>query len=180
MPFLKGHVHVRRYISWSIQGVHVLRSDACMHTCPDLIHTNRVGKFLVSHVQLGIMTCSVQCRCWLQGEPLSCLAYGHGNITACINDGLGDPMSEAPDPDAVDMAANVALVPIAVGRWPFLFIVAIEDIEAGTVRNTGNVNQLLSRCCSASLLSAKALSGLTAADACQMQHNFNFSLQWTT
>ena len=49
-------------------------------------------------------------------------------------------MSETPDPDAVDVAANVALVPIAVGRWPFLFIVAIEDIEAGTVCIAGNVN----------------------------------------
>ena len=91
-------------------------------------------------------------------------------------------MSEDPDPDAVDMAANVALVPIAVGRWPFLFIVAIKDIEAGTVCNAGNTNQLLSRCRSASLRSAKALSGHAAADACQMhmQQNFCFFWQWMT
>ena len=41
-------------------------------------------------------------------------------------------MSEEPDPAAVDVAANVALIPVAVGKWPFLFVVALEDIAAGT------------------------------------------------
>lgn len=66
----------------------------------------------------------------MQDQPLSCLAYMNGNILACINDGVADPMSRRPDTRA-DRAANTQLVCIAVGRWPFMFVVATQDIEPG-------------------------------------------------
>ena len=67
---------------------------------------------------------------YLQGWELSCLGYGCGNITAAVNDGRADPLGADSDDDR---KPNVALVPIAVGSWPFLFMAAIEDIEAGFV-----------------------------------------------
>lgn len=60
----------------------------------------------------------------------------NGNITACINDGCADPLKEDDDSlsevDAPkDMPANVDLVPVAVGNWPFVFVVTISNIAAG-------------------------------------------------
>ncbi|DBA94449.1 TPA: hypothetical protein ACH3X1_002044 [Trebouxia sp. C0004] len=63
----------------------------------------------------------------LKDQTLGCLAYMNGNILACINDGIADPMSDEPDPSA-DKDPNTQLVCIAVGRWPFMFVVATEDI----------------------------------------------------
>ena len=68
----------------------------------------------------------------LQGQELSCLGYGCGNITAAVNDGRADPMAASRD-DVNDKAPNVALMCIAVGSWPFNFMVAIEDIEEGVI-----------------------------------------------
>ncbi|KAL3162801.1 hypothetical protein ABBQ32_009259 [Trebouxia sp. C0010 RCD-2024] len=72
----------------------------------------------------------------LKNKPLACLAYMNGNITACINDGCADPLKEDDDSlsevDAPkDMPANVDLVPVAVGNWPFVFVVTISNIAAG-------------------------------------------------
>ena len=66
----------------------------------------------------------------LQDQTLGCLAYMNGNILACINDGIADPMSDEPDSSA-DEDPNTQLVCIAVGRWPFMFVVATEDIAPG-------------------------------------------------
>ena len=68
------------------------------------------------------------CTCVLQEQTLGCLAYMNGNILSCINDGIADPMSDEPDSSA-DQDPNTQLVCIAVGRWPFMFVVAIEDIK---------------------------------------------------
>jgi len=62
---------------------------------------------------------------------LHCLAYMNGNILAYINDGAADPMAEDPDYEGPD--ANVQLVAVAIGRFPFMFVVATKDIEAGNV-----------------------------------------------
>jgi len=72
------------------------------------------------------------CRELLQDQPLCCLAYMNGNILACINDGVADPMSDEPDCSA-NRDANTQLVCIAVGCWPFMFVVATHDIEPGQV-----------------------------------------------
>ncbi|KAL0041378.1 hypothetical protein WJX79_001252 [Trebouxia sp. C0005] len=66
----------------------------------------------------------------LKDQPLVCLAYMNGNILACINDGIADPMSDEPVSSA-DEDPNTQLVCIAVGRWPFMFVVATEDIAPG-------------------------------------------------
>ena len=65
----------------------------------------------------------------LQNETLSCLAYMNGNILSCINDGCADPFN--PEDHPHDKPANVQLVAIAVGRWPFMFVVAVKDIKKG-------------------------------------------------
>lgn len=72
------------------------------------------------------------CDFILQDQPLVCLAYMNGNILACINDGIADPMSDEPVSSA-DEDPNTQLVCIAVGRWPFMFVVATEDIAPGTL-----------------------------------------------
>ena len=80
---------------------------------------------------IGIANMFSPHMCWLgllQDQPLCCLAYMNGNILACINDGVADPMSDEPDRDA-----NTQLVCIAVGCWPFMFVVATHDIEPGQV-----------------------------------------------
>lgn len=41
-------------------------------------------------------------------------------------------MSEEPD-ESLDKPANAQLVCIAVGRWPFMFMVATDDIEPGDI-----------------------------------------------
>ena len=71
-----------------------------------------------------------QARCCTQGQQLVCSGFGYGNILASVNDGCIDPMSF--QPNAQDRPANVWLLPVAVGRWPFLFMVASQDIELGT------------------------------------------------
>ena len=60
----------------------------------------------------------------------------NGNITACINDGCADPFKE--DDDSLseeegpkDMPANVDLVEVAIGKWPFVFVVTISEVAAG-------------------------------------------------
>ncbi len=65
----------------------------------------------------------------MQGQHLVCSGFGFGNILASINDGAADAMSTKPSDK--DRAANVQLLPVAVGRWPFLFLVASEDIKPG-------------------------------------------------
>ena len=72
----------------------------------------------------------------MQNKPLACLAYMNGNITACINDGCADPFKE--DDDSLseeegpkDMPANVDLVEVAIGKWPFVFVVTISKVAAG-------------------------------------------------
>ena len=64
-----------------------------------------------------------------QGQTLSCLGYGCSNLTAAINNGRANPFASDPDPN--DREANVALTCMAVGNWPFLFVVAVKDISAG-------------------------------------------------
>ena len=58
-----------------------------------------------------------------------------GNILSCINDGCARPYQEEEDPSTEDQPqdrpANVALVAVAVGNWPFMFVVAKNDIAAG-------------------------------------------------
>ena len=51
---------------------------------------------------------------------------------ACINDGSADPFSASPGRKMLDRAPNVRLLPVAVGSWPFLFVVTLEDIQPGT------------------------------------------------
>ena len=50
---------------------------------------------------------------------------------ARINDGCADPFSDSNGSGELDRAANVRLLPVAVGKWPFLFVVTLEDIEPG-------------------------------------------------
>ena len=75
--------------------------------------------------------------CLLQDKPLACLAYMTGNILSCINDGCARPFREEDQPwtedQPQDRPANVALVAVAVGNWPFMFVVAIHEIAAGQV-----------------------------------------------
>ena len=52
---------------------------------------------------------------------------------ARINDGCADPFSASRDCKELDCAANVRLLPVAIGSWPFLFVVTLEDIQPGTV-----------------------------------------------
>lgn len=65
----------------------------------------------------------------MQGQQLVCSGFGYGNILAMVNDGCADPMSF--QASHLDRAANVQLLPVAVGRWPFLFMVACQDVEPG-------------------------------------------------
>ena len=65
----------------------------------------------------------------MQGQQLVCSGFGYGNILANVNDGSVEPMSFRAS--ELDRPANVQLLPVAVGRWPFLFIVASQDIEPG-------------------------------------------------
>lgn len=57
------------------------------------------------------------------------MAYTTGNIMAVINDGAADPINNPRSPQ--NRPENTALVPISVGRWPFLFVVTLTDIAAG-------------------------------------------------
>ena len=66
----------------------------------------------------------------MQGQQLTCSGFGFGNILAAVNDGCADPMSF--QGSQLDRPPNVQLLPVAVGRWPFLFMVACQDIEPGT------------------------------------------------
>lgn len=50
---------------------------------------------------------------------------------ARINDGCADPFSSSPERKELDRAPNVRLLPVAVGSWPFLFVVTVEDIQPG-------------------------------------------------
>ncbi|DBB03593.1 TPA: hypothetical protein ACH3X3_010928 [Trebouxia sp. C0006] len=65
----------------------------------------------------------------LQGQQLVCSGFGCSNMLACINDGRADPMS--PEASKRDRAANVQLLPVAVCRWPFLFMITSEDVTPG-------------------------------------------------
>ena len=68
----------------------------------------------------------------VQGQQLVCSAFGCGNLLARINDGCADPMSPSPSPSQhLDRPANVRLLPVAVGNWPFLFVVTLEALKAG-------------------------------------------------
>ena len=66
----------------------------------------------------------------MQGQQLVCSGFGYGNLLANVNDGCADPVSF--QTSELDRPANVWLLPVAVGRWPFLFMVASQDIEPGT------------------------------------------------
>lgn len=69
----------------------------------------------------------------------------NGNILSCINDGVAepfrdkeDPLSDEEDPlkdedQPQDKPANVALVAVAVGNWPFMFVVAMSQIAQGSM-----------------------------------------------
>ena len=74
----------------------------------------------------------VELSAWwlLQKQELACLAFMNGNILACINDGCADPFEAEAEPPE-DQLANVELIPIAVGKWPFLFVIATADIDRG-------------------------------------------------
>jgi hypothetical protein len=65
----------------------------------------------------------------VQGQQLMCSGFGCSNMLACVNDGQADPMSA--EASKRDRAANVQLLPVAVGRWPFLFMVTSEDVTPG-------------------------------------------------
>ena len=52
---------------------------------------------------------------------------------AIINDGAADPMGNPSSPE--NRSENVLLMPIAIGRWPFLFVVTTRRIEAGVCCN---------------------------------------------
>ncbi len=65
----------------------------------------------------------------VQGQQLVCSGFGCSNMLACINDGRADPMS--PEASKRDRAANVQLLPVAVCRWPFLFMITSEDVTPG-------------------------------------------------
>ena len=66
----------------------------------------------------------------MQGQQLVCSGFGFGNILAAVNDGRADPLSF--QESQLDRPPNVQLLQVAVGRWPFLFMVACQDIEPGT------------------------------------------------
>lgn len=52
---------------------------------------------------------------------------------ARINDGCADPFSTSSDRQELDHSANVRLLPVVVGSWPFLFVVTLQDIQPGNV-----------------------------------------------
>ena len=58
-----------------------------------------------------------------------------GNILSCINDGCARPFRGDDEPwtedQPEDRPANVVLIAVAVGNWPFLFVVATKGIAAG-------------------------------------------------
>ena len=72
---------------------------------------------------------SSPCLCMVQGQQLVCSGFGCSNMLACINDGRADPMS--PEASKRDRAASVQLLPVAVCRWPFLFMITSEDVTPG-------------------------------------------------
>ena len=49
----------------------------------------------------------------------------------CCHQRWADSMAIEPLPNDADRPPNVALIPIAVGRWPVLFMVAIQELKAG-------------------------------------------------
>jgi hypothetical protein len=68
------------------------------------------------------------------GPDLVASAFGFGNLTCLINDGVGPPgphgvEKEWHEPGGGD--ANVMLVEIAVHGWPFIFVVSTHDILPG-------------------------------------------------
>ena len=63
---------------------------------------------------------------------------------ANINDGRSDAMSIQSHKQ--DRPANVQLLPVAVGRWPFLFVVACENIEPGGLSWLGICKIVLKHC----------------------------------
>ena len=65
----------------------------------------------------------------MQGQQLVCSGFGCSNMLACINDGRADPLSA--ETSKRDRAANVQLLPVAVCRWPFLFMITSEDVTPG-------------------------------------------------
>ena len=66
-----------------------------------------------------------------QGHQLICSGFAAGNLLARINDGCADPFLANPDCKELDRLPNVRLLPVAVGSWPFLFVVTLEDIQPG-------------------------------------------------
>lgn len=102
----------------------------------------------------------------LQKKPLQCMAYTTGNIMAVINDGAADPLNDPLSPD--NHADNTALVPISVGRWPFLFVVTLTDIPAGELSHSSN----LCRCYSwTTLLGSASTRSLGSRQTCATEHS---------
>lgn len=65
----------------------------------------------------------------MQGQHLVCSGFGCSNMLANVNDGRADAWSM--EEHEQDRAANVQLLAVAVGRWPFLVMVTSQDIEPG-------------------------------------------------
>ena len=97
------------------------------------------GRRVTSHNSTCCSGCHVCSNCTkvllVQGQHLICSGFGYSNMLANINDGRADAMCLQPSDQ--DRPANVQLLPVAVGRWPFLFVVACDDIEPGGVLPCG-------------------------------------------
>ncbi|KAK9803440.1 hypothetical protein WJX73_000996 [Symbiochloris irregularis] len=64
----------------------------------------------------------------LQNRTIVSSAWMHGNLLALVNDAREDPLNK-PESVAAPEAYNCALKLLAVGGWPFFFLVAIRDIQ---------------------------------------------------
>ena len=66
-------------------------------------------------------------------DSITVSAFMYGNILARANDVRQDVRGGKDTPEQIATRKNAAIVPIAVGRWPFLFMVATKPIPPSTL-----------------------------------------------
>ena len=67
-------------------------------------------------------------------DSITVSAFMYGNILARANDVRQDVRGGKDTPEQIASRKNAAIVPIAVGRWPFLFMVATKPIPPSTLQ----------------------------------------------
>lgn len=76
--------------------------------------------------------------CDLQNvSALTVSAFMYGNALARANDARRDVRGGTDKPEDIAARKNAALMPILVGRWPFLFMVATKGIAPSAAPTAG-------------------------------------------